>query len=334
MRIWYQLGQFISHARAGRDNKLALLAAGHEIVSDKAQADVAILHDEPIFLSAALQQLQGLPRIAYAVVETDPMPQVYVEPLKNVDEVWTCSTFSRDILAREIDGVHVVPHVVTRPRFSKADIQRVRSLIGADQHQELFTFYTISDGVNRRKNLAGLLRTFASLGKGRARLVVKQYRHPLDLSNLPGVVSIPEELSDGEIAALHALGDCYVSAHCAEAWGLGLSEAMAFGKPVVATGYSGNMEFMHEDNSLPVRAEVQTIRSEDLALCPPFFTPDMRWAYVDEGELAARMRQVMRHELHRDQGFAQRAAEVARTYSPLNVGRIMDQRLQALVGGG
>lgn len=45
---------------------------------------------------------------------------------------------------------------------------------------------------------------------------------------------------------------CYVSLHRAEGLGLGLAEAMYLGRAVISTGYSGNLEFMNENNSLLV----------------------------------------------------------------------------------
>ena len=49
-----------------------------------------------------------------------------------------------------------------------------------------------------------------------------------------------------------ASADAYVSLHRAEGYGLTMAEAMMLGKPVIATGYSGNLEFMDEDNSVLV----------------------------------------------------------------------------------
>jgi glycosyltransferase involved in cell wall biosynthesis len=43
--------------------------------------------------------------------------------------------------------------------------------------------------------------------------------------------------------------DCIVSPHCCEGWGLVLSHSMLLGKPVIATKYSGNMDFANEHNS-------------------------------------------------------------------------------------
>ena len=51
------------------------------------------------------------------------------------------------------------------------------------------------------------------------------------------------------MAALFARADCYVSLHRAEGFGLTLAESMALGKPVIATGFSGNTDFMTPANS-------------------------------------------------------------------------------------
>ncbi len=49
--------------------------------------------------------------------------------------------------------------------------------------------------------------------------------------------------------ALQACCDCYISLHRSEGLGLGMAECMLFGKPVVATAYSGNLAFMDAHNS-------------------------------------------------------------------------------------
>ena len=54
--------------------------------------------------------------------------------------------------------------------------------------------------------------------------------------------------------------DCYVSLHRAEGFGLTLAEAMAIGKPVIATGYSGNVDFMNDANSYLVDYEIGASR--------------------------------------------------------------------------
>ena len=65
--------------------------------------------------------------------------------------------------------------------------------------------------------------------------------------------SCSDVLPRDEIDALVQLCDCYVSLHRSEGFGLTMGEAMSHGKPVIATGYSGNMDFMTAANSLIVR---------------------------------------------------------------------------------
>jgi glycosyltransferase involved in cell wall biosynthesis len=81
--------------------------------------------------------------------------------------------------------------------------------------------------------------------------------------------------------------DCYVSLHRSEGYGLTMAEAMAHGKPVIATGYSGNLEFMNEQNSYlvpfrPIRLAEQ---------CGPYAAGE-EWAEPDIDAAAELMRYV------------------------------------------
>jgi glycosyltransferase involved in cell wall biosynthesis len=116
------------------------------------------------------------------------------------------------------------------------------------------------------------------------------------------------------------ISHAYVSAHHAEGWGLGLSEAMAFGKPVIATGYSGNMEFMDARNSFPIPYTLGPV-SEEMTRRLPWFTPDMIWANIDKEALIRAMKRVVAGRC--DPGLGARAANIVRTFSPGAVAEIM-----------
>lgn len=66
------------------------------------------------------------------------------------------------------------------------------------------------------------------------------------------VVIIPETLSrNGFMTLLNAM-DCYISLHRGEGLGLGILEALALNKPVIATNYGGNAEYMNNPLAFPV----------------------------------------------------------------------------------
>jgi glycosyltransferase involved in cell wall biosynthesis len=66
-------------------------------------------------------------------------------------------------------------------------------------------------------------------------------------------------MEDNDIKNLIRCWDCFVSLHRSEGFGRGLSEAMYLGKPVIATAYSGNMDFMTLENSLPVNYQLVNV---------------------------------------------------------------------------
>jgi len=327
MSVYYHLSKYISHRRAGEAYIRCLRRAGIPLAASPGEAEVAVIHDDPLNYPMILEGWGARPKrvIAYAVWEAERLPGAYVGPLGLVDEIWTCSEFSQAAFAGEFERVAVLPHVVERGEPSAGELAAMRERIG--WREGVFYFYAITDSVNPRKNLAGLLRTFKRtfMKSEDVRLVVKQYREPLDLQTIPGVVDVSEELSDGMMAALHETCDCLASMHHCEAWGLGLSEAMAHGNPVAATGFSGNMAFMDEKNSYPTRYRVVPV-SEEMRRLIPLYEAGMHWAEPDEGHFAYVMR---RAASGRDPGLGMEASKITKRFGEEAVTR----RLVSLLAG-
>lgn len=342
MRIYYHLSGYISHKKAGEAYKSCIRALpGHDysLTDDPAEADLAILHDEPPVYAELLRRipvLRRIPKVAYCVWETDILPEQYAQGLRLVDGVWTCSEFSRAALARQFPNTQVLPHVVARPRPDRAALAWAVERVGRVRGEQPHLFLSIVDTRNPRKNLKGLLAAFAaafpcdagnSCGPRKARLILKQYRHDLDLGAVPGVVCIPEYLTEERIAALHAVCDTYVSAHHAEAWGLPLSEAMSLGKRVIATGYSGNMQYMTAENSVPVPYTLVSV-PPDMVEASPLFTTAMHWANIDGPCLAQAMRKAAARPP--EPGFAERARASLQPFSREAVTLRLKELLDAL----
>jgi glycosyltransferase involved in cell wall biosynthesis len=336
MKILYLLSRYVSHLKAGREYIKALRSLGVEMVNNPETADVVIIHDEPPSYPLYLQKFPTLKNkytIAYAVWETNILPDIYIEGMNLVNEIWTCSGYTHSIFSKYFDNVRKVPHVVSRHDVNPSDISEMKGLLAYDP--EAYYFYTIADSINPRKNLLTTVESFLktqSMTQQKIFLVVKQYRKALPyLSSLPNVITIDQNLDDGAIHALHQICDCYVSSHCAEAWGLSISDAMSFGNLVVATGYSGNMEYMRNDNSFPVRYLLGHIKEEDLRFQPALLDRRMSWAYIDANDLIHKMMRCLGPADHSE--VRENARKIAADYSHRNIASIIEKRLRSLFQG-
>jgi glycosyltransferase involved in cell wall biosynthesis len=81
--------------------------------------------------------------------------------------------------------------------------------------------------------------------------------------------------------------DLCLSLHRSEGFGYSLAEAMWLGVPAVATRYSGNLDFMDDDNSWLVRATEVLVRKPE----GPFRRGTV-WAEADVAEAAAHCRAI------------------------------------------
>src|SRR5206468_76075 len=131
-----------------------------------------------------------------------------------------------------------------------------------------------------------------------------------------------------EVNSLMNVADCYVSLHRSEGFGLTIVEAMSLGKPVIATGYSGNMDFMTPANSYPVKYKLIPI---DKPYGP--YTGG-EWADPDLDHAAELMDRAYKNRSEAKEIGRRAQAHVLRNLSPVASGALMRQRLLRLAGLG
>jgi len=137
---------------------------------------------------------------------------------------------------------------------------------------------------------------------------------------------IDGHLQKAEIHALVNSCDCYVSLHRAEGFGLTMSEAMYYGKPVIATDYSSNMEFMNVGNSFPVKYELVTT-TEDYGAYPK----GSIWAEPDIDHAASLMKSVFENYQEAQKVGKIAAKEIKSLLSPKTVGVKIKNRLEFIM---
>jgi glycosyltransferase involved in cell wall biosynthesis len=192
--------------------------------------------------------------------EVEDFPEWMAASEEFVDEVWTYSVHSATAIAAAVSR----PVFVMAPPI--ADVEPP-VLSRAELHLPdgyLFLFCCDARSVVERKNPIAVVDAFRTAFRPGAgpQLVVKVVNaDPADaeLARLRAAMADRPDITLRSYAeppdrqvALMAAADAYVSLHRAEGYGLTMAEAMVLGKPVIATGYSGNLEFMTEDNSVLV----------------------------------------------------------------------------------
>ncbi len=264
--------------------------------------------------------------------EVDVVPPSWDRAFALVDEIWVYSSYVREILsqASPVPVVRVALPIVAPP--PGGDISALHLHDG-------FTFLFLFDFYSTlaRKNPLGLVQAFTRAfepGEG-PQLVLKSHNgdfKPERLATLreaigdrPDIQLVDRFLSAPDMAALMRRADCYVSLHRAEGFGLTLGETMALGKPVIATGFSANLDFMTAENSYLVRhTEVQVGPEGEN------YPAQGIWAEPDLDHAAQLMREVWEHQDEAGARGARAQREIAEHFSLEAVGEAARSRLKRL----
>lgn len=244
------------------------------------------------------------PRYGYWAYELPRAPKSWLADAALLDEVWVPSGFTGDSLAGARAPVRTVPH----PLF----IEDYRDVAPAPR-DDRFLAVTLFDfnSSMARKNPQGIIAAFAKAfpDDPTARLVIKTQNGKLFpdlLAKLRALAPANVEVVDAvwpysEVKALIAAADVVMSLHRAEGFGLIMAEAMALGTPVIATGWSGNVDFLDETCAMVVPARL--IAVDD----PQGIYRGQQWADPDVDAAAEALRR-----LRGDPALAARLAQAGR----------------------
>lgn len=271
-------------------------------------------------------------RIGVWVWELAAAREEHVPSARAYDEIWVPSSFNhRAFSAVMKTPVHIVPYVVEVP-VAAGDGFRRRLGIPAAAFVYLYMFDASS--YIERKNPMVLLRAFRAefAGDADAYLVLKishldggsAFAGDLDRAQRvsPNIKVVRDTLDDSGVAALLDSADCYVSPHRTEGFGFTLAEAMAIGKPVVATDYGSTRDFVTVDTAFPVACRLVEV-GRDLG---PYRSGAV-WAEPSEAALRREMRRVREDTEERALRAGRGRELVRRRFSAAAVGALIMQRI-------
>lgn len=229
---------------------------------------VNIFHLNGDEIENAASALGGLPRSGYNIVypawELACYPQPWAAQLDRFDEIWAPSKFIAESLC---DVVHKPVHEMSLASEVMLTSLLNRRFFGVPHSAYTFLFFFDFRSYRSRKNPEAVIAAFRRLRDMRPNadvcLVIKvsgSSHAPEEVEQLKRdmaefrerAVILDRVMSDNQIKNLIRSCDCFISLHRSEGFGRGLAEAMYLEKPVIATAYSGNMDFMNSSTAMLV----------------------------------------------------------------------------------
>lgn len=356
----YFRGEF-GLAEAARSYALALIGAGYPVALNDIDLDlphgfgdlafagklveeapypINVVFVNPDYLGEALAaigeaKLAGRYVVACWFWELERVPAEWLPAIAHVDEILVASEF----VERAFRSVTTKP--VTRvplPVSVGADSGLGRNDFGLEP--DAFVFLASFDFHSwvERKNPLGAIEAFRLAfpePSTPVRLLVKTsngVHHPEMLARLlelartdPRILVREGILERPHLRSLQRCCDAYVSLHRSEGFGLGLAECMALGKPVIATAWSGNCDFMSPDNSCLVSCQLVEVGQNEY-----LHGNGQRWAAANIAEAASHMRRIFEDRAFAAAIGARAAADIARELSPAGIAAALIARFERI----
>jgi len=272
------------YGQASRGNIEALKAVGYEVTGFDYLAgkplDIELIEKSKIVIyhlpveTLPFVKIPCKPCFVYTTFETNLFPAHWITILNaynDIKGVLVPSTYNKEALERSgyKGKVYVIPHPVDFEEINRIDDSIIKKRLPESIVKDKpYIFYSIFQW-SERKNPVGLLKAYLTefnpdekvllilktylTGNNDYELIMKEIiniKENLNLKIYPEILLIVSRLEREEIISLHKFCDCYVSPHRAEGAGIPIMEAISCKSRVIATKYSGNLEFCDDENTV------------------------------------------------------------------------------------
>ena len=269
--------------------------------------------------------------------ELSVWPEAWKEAFTLMDEIWAGSDFARQMYVNSTAlPVQLMPLPVSVDRVKHCP----RQYFKLPEKRFLYLFVFDFNSHLARKNPLAVIEAFSlafSKADTTVGLILKVMNEKtadatwqafLKRCQQDSRIQLVQETLDREyVLGLIACCDAYISLHRSEGFGRTLAEAMCFGKPVIATNYSGNTDFMPEAISYPVNYRLVPIMAGDYHFVED--TDHAVWAEVDVKHAASQMKRARSNARKAD--FSARVKTYAQQqFSAQRIGQLMMSRLKTL----
>lgn len=223
--------------------------------------------------------------IGYWAWEMPEVPPEWRPAVACVNQVWVPSRFTAAALEPLLPGrVTIVspPLALVPPIASTAS----RTDFGLPEEAVIvLVSFNLASSFVRKNPFAAIAAFRGAFGDRADRILVLKVSHPAhapaDFARLSQMARAPNiridtrTLPPDDRHALTACADIVLSLHRGEGFGLVMAEAMLLGKPVIATGWSGNTDFMDSTNAALVPYRLAPARDDRLVYRGLWAEPDV-----------------------------------------------------------
>lgn len=265
--------------------------------------------------------------------ELPELPDEWQPAFELVDEIWAASQFIFDSISAKAP----IPVVKIPPCISPVYNQQLKRSdynLPTDRFLFLCAYDVLS--IQARKNPIGAVDAFkrafpkddSSVG-----LVIKVNNATENLREIRRLYSyingysncylIEKVFDKPRFNSLLNVVDAYISLHRSEGFGLIPAEAMSFGKPVIMTRWSGNLDFMTPDNSCGVDYKLIPVGAQSGP-----YTSRQFWADPDIDHASFFMQKLMADKNYYDKISSQAKKTIQDCFSPHHIGQLIKRRMR------
>lgn len=315
----------------------------NQLKENDANYKIKIIHTTPDQYARHMEP--GKYHIGHFFWETDKVPEDFAAGLELMDEIWTGSNANVDAIRNAgcTKPIKIFQQAIETER-EWPEPYEIRNFDG-------YLFYSIFEWTDRKnpqalidaylkefqngENVGLLIKTyfknFSRQNKKMIRSAIEKAKAKSGVKNTPPIFLYLDLMDRKHIMRLHKTGDCFVSTHRGEGWGIPQVEAALAGNLVITTGYGGvNEYFTDGGNALVIPYDMIPVKGMEHST--KWYDSDQNWADPKPEAIRSRLR--FAYEMKEQSADIAKAGQfyVIANFNLEHVGKLMVDRLKEIEG--
>lgn len=238
--------------------------------------------------------------IGYFFWELEKIPFKWKVLTKIMNQIWVQTDFIKKIFFPFNKSTYKIPLFYPSYEIQKLKDKRINNILNNKNNKIFLAIFDFSSYFYR-KNIISTINIFNKLGNKNLFLIIKshngeKYKNQKKevtklIQNNHNIVFIDKFIEINELNYLIKKCNFYISTHRSEGLGLNLLHAFVENQIVIGTNYSGNTEFMHSKNSLPLEYKMRKVTKHEY-----IYSENQYWADVDVDDSVIRILNLLSKE--------------------------------------